>query len=62
VLHQLIGVEAQQWHAITDQSKMKKQGFIKNKVMTRLVVINIKKANWISHIDVLPPTFDPTYL
>jgi hypothetical protein len=38
--------------------KMKRQGFIKNKVMVQLVVININKVNQIPHIDVIPPTFE----
>jgi hypothetical protein len=40
------------------QAKMKRQGFIKNKVMVQLALANVDKANWISHIDVIPPTFE----
>jgi len=40
------------------QAKMKKQGFIKNKVMAQLVVVNIDKANRIPHANVIPPTFE----
>jgi hypothetical protein len=40
------------------QAKTKKQGFIKNKVMVQLLVANVDKASWISHINVIPPTFE----
>jgi hypothetical protein len=36
---------------------MKKQGFIKNKVMAQLVVASVDKVNWIPHSDVIPLTF-----
>jgi hypothetical protein len=37
---------------------MKKQGFIKNKVMAQLVVANVDKASWIPHINVISSTFE----
>jgi hypothetical protein len=37
---------------------MKRQGFIKNKVMAWLVVVSVDKANWIPHINVISPTFE----
>jgi hypothetical protein len=37
---------------------MKKQGFIEYKVTTRLVVANVDKTSWISHINVISPTFE----
>jgi hypothetical protein len=37
---------------------MKKQGFIKNKVMQQHVVASVDKANWISHTNVISPTFE----
>jgi hypothetical protein len=40
------------------QAKMKRQGFIKNKVMAQLVVASVNKTSWIPHIDVIPPTFE----
>jgi hypothetical protein len=40
------------------QAKMKKQGFIYNKVMVRLVVIIVNKASRIPHTNVIPPTFE----
>jgi hypothetical protein len=40
------------------QAKMKRQGFIKNKVMIQLVVVNIDKINYIAHTNVIPPTFE----
>jgi hypothetical protein len=40
------------------QANMKRQGFIKNKVMVRLVIANVDKASQILHIDVTPPTFE----
>jgi hypothetical protein len=40
------------------QAKMKKQGFIKNKVMAQLVVASANKVNRIPHIDVISPTFE----
>jgi len=40
------------------EPKMKRQGFIKNKVMARLVMANVNKDSWIPHIDVISPTFE----
>jgi hypothetical protein len=40
------------------QANMKRQGFIKNKIMAQLVVASVDKANWIPHIDVIPLTFE----
>jgi hypothetical protein len=40
------------------QANMKKQGFIKNKVMAQLVVASANKTSWIPHIDVISPTFE----
>jgi hypothetical protein len=37
---------------------MKRQRFIKNKVMAQLVAINIYKASQIPHTNVIPPTFE----
>jgi hypothetical protein len=37
---------------------MKKQGFIKNKVMAQLVVASVDKVGWIPHTNVIPPTFE----
>ncbi len=37
---------------------MKKQGFIKNKVMAQLVVASVDEISWIPHIDVISPTFE----
>jgi len=41
-----------------NQVKMKKQRFLKNKVIAQLMVENVDKANWIPHIDVISPTFE----
>jgi len=40
------------------QAKMKKQSFIKNKIMARLVVANVDKVNRIPHTDVISPIFE----
>jgi hypothetical protein len=40
------------------QVKMKRQGFIYNKVMVRLVVPNVDKTSRIPHTNVIPPTFE----
>jgi hypothetical protein len=40
------------------QTEMKKQGFIKNKVMAQLVVASVDEISWIPHIDVISPTFE----
>jgi hypothetical protein len=40
------------------QAKMKKQGFIKNKVMAQHVVASVDKVSWISHTNVISPTFE----
>jgi hypothetical protein len=40
------------------KTKMKRQGFIKNKVMSQLVVANVDKSNQIPHIDVISLTFE----
>jgi hypothetical protein len=40
------------------QAEMKKQGFIKNKVMGRLVVASVNKVSQIPHINVISPTFE----
>jgi hypothetical protein len=40
------------------QAEMKRQGFIKNKVMARLVVASVDKTSWIPHTDVISPTFE----
>jgi hypothetical protein len=40
------------------QAKMKIQGFVKNKVMAQLVMVNIDKVNQIPHINVIPPIFE----
>jgi hypothetical protein len=40
------------------QVEMRKQGFIKNKVMARLMVVNVDKISRIPHIDVISPTFE----
>ncbi len=37
---------------------MKRQGFIKNKVMARLVVVSVDKTNQIPHTNVISPTFE----
>jgi len=37
---------------------MKKQGFIKSKVMVWLVVANVEKVSQILYINVFPPTFE----
>ncbi len=37
---------------------MKRQGFIKNKVMARLVMASVDKFSQIPHIDVISPTFE----
>ncbi len=37
---------------------MKIQGFVKNKVMAQLVMVNIDKVNQIPHINVIPPIFE----
>jgi len=37
---------------------MKKQGFIKTKVMTQLMVASVDKVGWIPHSNVIPPTFE----
>jgi hypothetical protein len=42
----------------THQAEMKMQGFIKNKVLTQLVVANVDKASWIPHTNVISPTFE----
>ncbi len=58
--HQLVGVEANHDNGMPsyDQFEMKKQGFIKNKVMARPMATSIEKLSWISHTDLLPPTFE----
>jgi hypothetical protein len=40
------------------QAKMKRQGFIKNKVMAQLVVASVDKVNQIPHTNVISPTFE----
>jgi hypothetical protein len=40
------------------QAEMKKQGFIKNKVMAQLVIVSVDKVNRIPHTDVISPTFE----
>jgi hypothetical protein len=40
------------------QAKMKKERFIKNKVMVQLVMTSIDKINGIPHTNVIPPTFE----
>jgi hypothetical protein len=40
------------------QAEMKKQGFIKTKVMAQLVVVSVDKVGRIPHIDVISPTFE----
>jgi hypothetical protein len=40
------------------QVEMKRQGFIKNKVMARLVVVSVDKTNQIPHTNVISPTFE----
>jgi hypothetical protein len=40
------------------QAEMKRQGFIKNKAMARLVMVSVDKVNWTPHIDVISPTFE----
>jgi hypothetical protein len=40
------------------QAEMKRQGFVKNKVMAQLVVASINKVSWIPHTDMIPPTFE----
>ena len=42
----------------THEAEMKMQGFIKNKVLTQLVVANVDKASWIPHTNVISPTFE----
>ncbi len=37
---------------------MKRQGFIKNKVMAQLVVASVNKVSWIPHSNVISPTFE----
>jgi hypothetical protein len=37
---------------------MKRQGFIKNKVMVWFVVASVGKANQIPHTTMIPPTFE----
>jgi hypothetical protein len=37
---------------------MKKQRFIKNKVMAQLMVANVDKVNRVPHIDVISLTFE----
>jgi hypothetical protein len=37
---------------------MKRQRFVKNKVMAQLVVASVDKASWIPHTNVIPPTFE----
>jgi hypothetical protein len=38
------------------QAEMKRQWFIKNKVMARLVMANVDKTNRIPHVDMISPT------
>ncbi len=45
------------WHYM-HQVEKKRQGFIKNKVMARLVMASVNKASRIPHTDVIPPTFE----
>jgi len=45
-------------HHYMHQTKMKRQGFIKNKVMVWLVVANVEKVSLIPYINVFPPTFE----
>ncbi len=45
------------WHYM-HQAEMKRQGFIKNKVMAWLVVASVDKVSWIPHINVISPTFE----
>jgi hypothetical protein len=40
------------------QAKMKRQGFIKNKAMARLVMASVDKVNQTPHTDVISPTFE----
>jgi hypothetical protein len=40
------------------QVKMKSQGFIKNKVMARLVMVSVDKVSRIPHTDVISPPFE----
>jgi len=40
------------------QVEKKRQGFIKNKVMARLVMASVNKASRIPHTDVISPTFE----
>jgi hypothetical protein len=40
------------------QAEMKRQRFIENKVMTRLVVVSVDKTNQIPNIDMISPTFE----
>jgi hypothetical protein len=40
------------------QAKIKKQRFIKNKIMVQLVMINIDKVSGIPHTNVIPPIFE----
>ncbi len=37
---------------------MKSQGFIKNKVMARLVMVSVDKVSRIPHTDVISPPFE----
>jgi hypothetical protein len=45
------------WHYM-HQAEMKRQGFIKNKIMAWLVVASVDKANRIPHTNVISPTFE----
>jgi len=45
-------------HHYVHQAEMKRQGFIKNKVIMWLVMASVKKVSWNPHTDVLPPTFE----
>jgi hypothetical protein len=40
------------------QAEMKRQRFIKKKVMAQLVVASVDKANRTPHTDVISPTFE----
>jgi hypothetical protein len=44
------------WHYM-HQVEMKREGFIKNKVMAWLVVASVDKTNRIPHTDLISPTF-----
>jgi hypothetical protein len=45
------------WHYM-HKDEMKRQGFIKNKVMAWLMVVNVDKASQIPHTNVISPTFE----